>query len=356
MKEKQTFIVIDAANLFFRAIHVVKGGHGPDVMAGAALHTIMTSIRKVWLSNTTGSNTHLVFAWETPKDAKSNNWRTGVYPKYKLARKVAKINMSQKDAEDQAILFEAFNDFRTFIEEKTNATSLSIDCGEGDDVMGAFIQSHPDDNVVLISTDSDFFQLLRQDNLKIYNGVTQVLYHKDEITNERGKRLAFSIKSDGKVKLGKPDASFVAPDKWHELCFFIKLLKGDSSDGIDSAYPRIRLNGSAKKPGIMEAWADMDRKGFDWNTVMLHKWENIDGEEVVVSDMYARNKTLIDLRCQPQFVKDACTEALATALSRTPVTNVGIHFLRFCGTWDLPKVASMGKEFGVMFNNRYKHV
>ena len=44
--KKMTYILVDTANTFFRARHVVRGE--ADVKIGMALHTTFQSIRKAW--------------------------------------------------------------------------------------------------------------------------------------------------------------------------------------------------------------------------------------------------------------------------------------------------------------------
>jgi hypothetical protein len=84
-------------------------------------------------------------------------------------------------------------------------------------------------------------------------------------------------------------------------------VRGDMGDGIFSAYPGVRYQGSSKKVGIEDAWLDPG-KGYHWNNFMLQRWDklNEDGstEDVRVLDEYERNVMLIDLTAQPAEIKD----------------------------------------------------
>ena len=50
---------------------------------------------------------------------------------------------------------------------------------------------------------------------------------------------------------------------------------------------------------MLEAFADKESKGFNWNNFMLQRWTDHNGEEHRVLDDYHPNKTLIDLTAQP---------------------------------------------------------
>ena len=90
-----------------------------------------------------------------------------------------------------------------------------------------------------------------------------------------------------------------------EYLLFKKIIRGDAGDNVFTAYPGVREKGSKNKIGIMEAFEDREKQGFNWNSFMLSRWVDHDGVEHRVRDCYERNKTLIDLKAQPQDIKDA---------------------------------------------------
>lgn len=339
------YIHIDTLNMFFRSVHTVNPNAGIDVMSGMALHTIFQSLRKVWRQFEAD---HAVFHTE------GRSWRKDFYPKYKLNRKVAQLAKSEREREDDEILMEALNDLVEFLRDKTNTTVLRCPTAEADDTIALFIQSHPDDEHIIISTDSDFIQLLKHDNVTIYNGVTNVTMKKGGLFDEKGRNLEFSIKSDSKIKVGKPDPTFEPDPKWYEFAMFLKMIRGDKSDNVFSAFPGARLKGTKNKIGITEAFEDRDTQGFNWNNFMLQRWTDEEENDHLVKDKFEENKTLIDLECQPNEVRMACLEAIEEQTTAKRVEQVGIHFMRFAGKWDLNRISDNATEYANILNAGYK--
>jgi 5'-3' exonuclease len=338
------YIHIDTLNMFFRSIHTVNPNSGVDMMAGMALNTIFSSVRKVWRMFEAD---HAVFHTE------GRSWRKDFYPKYKLNRKVAQLGKTEKERETDEILFEALGDMVTFLKEKTNTTVLRCPTAEADDTIALFIQSHPDDEHIIISTDSDFIQLLKHDNVTIYNGVTDISMTKKGLTDGKGRVLEFTVKSDSKLKVGKPSPLFAPAEYWYEFAMFLKMIRGDKSDNVFSAFPGARLKGSKNKVGITEAYDDRDTMGFNWNNFMLQKWVDEEQQEHVVKDKYEENKKLIDLEQQPDEVRKACIDIINEQTQAQRVQQVGIHFIRFAGQWDLKRLGDSATEFANILNAGY---
>ena len=339
------YIHIDTLNIFFRSVHTLNPNASIDMMSGMALHTIFQSVRKVWRQF--GAD-HAVFHTE------GRSWRKDFYPKYKLNRKVAQLAKTETERENDEILMEALNDLIEFLREKTNTTLLRCPVAEADDTIALFIQSHPEDEHVIISTDSDFIQLLKHDNVTIFNGVTGVLMTKEGLKDEKGRNLEFTIKSDSKIKVGKPNPTFVPEEDWYEFAMFLKMIRGDKSDNVFSAFPGARIKGTKNKVGIREAYDDRNNQGFNWNNFMLQKWEDEEGIEHAVKDKYEENRKLIDLELQPEEVRQECLQTISDQTSAKKVEQVGIHFMRFSGKWDLKRITDSATEFANILNAPYK--
>ena len=63
-----TYILVDTANTFFRARHVVRGNLEEKI--GLSIHTVLTSIKKAWKDF---DGTHVVFCLE------GRSWRKDYY-------------------------------------------------------------------------------------------------------------------------------------------------------------------------------------------------------------------------------------------------------------------------------------
>ena len=341
--DKKKYILVDAMNMFHRAKHVVHRGD-IDTRIGMALHIMFNSLRKGWRD--LGGH-HVVYCLE------GRSWRKGTYKDYKANRVIAQLKKSKKEQEDDELFFEAFNSLNKFISEHTNSTVLQCPVGEADDLIATWIDLHPESDHVIISSDSDFVQLLSP-NVEIYNGVTDVLFTHDAVYNGKGQRCEFSLKSDGKIKVG-PDDMFFEPerDDWTDLAMFLKCIRGDKSDNIYPAYPGARMKGSKNKTGIMEAWEDMASGGYNWNNFMQQTWTDVKGELQTVKEQYEINHTLINLRLQPDDIKEMLVQSIVEDVDVTRKNGVGIKFMQFCTMWDLKKIADYPDEYATMLNSAY---
>lgn len=340
-----TFIHTDGQNLFHRQINMTNPALGLDSAIGMALHMILYSMRKEW---NTFNGTHCVFYME------GRSWRKNVYPAYKANRAVAHQALTEREQEDKEILQGAFDDLVDFIDTYTNITVLKNPKAEADDMIAIFIEAHPDDNHVLISSDSDFYQLLRFSNLTIYDPVKNIKITRDGIRNDKDELLAFSVDSTAKIKVGKPDPNFVVPPDWYEYALFLKCVRGDKTDNIFSAYPGVREKGTKTTVGIREAYEDKS-KGYSWNNFMLQKWVDHNQVEQRVKENYEMNKLLIDLSEIPQDIKAECLAVIADATGRknVPAVDIGVRFMKFCGRWALTKIGNNSTQFMPMLKSKY---
>ena len=325
-----TDILVDAANMFFRARHVVRADD-PEEKAAMAIHIMFKSINKVWRDF---NGTHVVFCFE------GRSWRKAVDPTYKANRAAARAALTAAEAEEDRIFFEAFDTFKTWITEKTNCTVLRHEQCEADDFIARWIQTHPNQQHVIVSSDSDFYQLLRP-NVKQFNGITKQIISLEGIVDEKGKRI---LDKKTKEPLAPPDP---------EWLLFEKCMRGDSSDNIFSAYPGVRTKGSKNKVGLLEAFADRNGKGYNWNNLMLQRWVDHEGVEHRVKDRYEANKRLIDLSAQPEEIIKSLDDTIGTSVNKEPRKQVGVEFLRFCGKWNLQDIAKNPEDHVAYLNARY---
>jgi 5'-3' exonuclease len=319
-----TFILVDTANTFFRARHVVKGD--ADTKLGMAMHITLNAIKKAWQDF---DGAHVVFCLE------GRSWRKDHYAPYKRNRQVTRAAMTQKEQEEDKLFWETFNKFKEFVSTKTNCTVLQHPQLEADDLIAGFIQSHPDANHVIISTDSDFVQLIAP-NVKQYNGVAETLTTHTGIFDKKGRPVV-----DSKTKEPKS-----IPDP--EWLLFEKCIRGDTSDNVFSAYPGVR------KTKMKEAFEDRNSKGFAWNNLMLQRWVDHEGKEHKVLDDYNRNVQLIDLTAQPTAIKTIIKETIDVQTTDPKnVDQVGIRLLKFCNLFDLQRVADNIQQYAQPFQAKY---
>jgi hypothetical protein len=125
---------------------------------------------------------------------------------------------------------------------------------------------------------------------------------------------------------------------------------------VFTAYPRAPEKGSANRVGIREAYEDRDKQGFKWNNFMLQRWTDHNNEEQVVRDCYQRNRMLIDLTAQPDEIKQLVDESIRTGVRTNTTPQVGIHFMKFCGKYELTKLSEQSETYARWLNSPYTGV
>ena len=325
------YLIVDTANTFFRARHSAHRQSDTWDKLGFAIHVTLASVNKAWRDQKAD---HVVFCLE------GRSWRKDFYEPYKKNRAVARAALTEKEAEEDQMFWQAFDDLKTFLSERTNCTVLRHENLEADDLVAGWIQAHPEDHHTIVSSDTDFHQLLAP-NVNQYNGVADELHTLEGIFDKKGKLVI-----DKKTKEPKsiPDPKFI---------LFEKCMRGDPTDNVFSAYPGVRTKGSKNKVGLIEAYADMNKKGFNWNNMMLQTWTDHNGVEHRVLDDYNRNKTLVDLTAQPDHVKAWITETITTNSVKKSRPMVGAQFLKFCGKYELNRLSENSTAIGEILSAGY---
>lgn len=323
-----TYILVDTANTFFRARHAIQGD--ADIKLGMALHITFNSIKKAWQEF---GGKHVVFCLE------GRSWRKDFYKPYKATRAVARAALTEKEQEEDQLFWEAYDEFVNFVKEKSNCTVLQHPQLEADDLIAGFIQAHPNDQHVIVSTDTDYVQLIAP-NVKQYNGVQEVTITHEGYFDDKGKAVTDK-------KTGEPKSA-VDP----EWALFEKCIRGDTSDNVFSAYPGVRTKGSKNKVGLMEAYADRKDKGFAWNNLMLQRWVDHNGVEHRVLEDYERNRQLIDLSAQPENIR-AIINDIVKNIEPKSIGQVGIKMMKFCASYEMKKIAENVQHYAEAYQASY---
>ena len=328
------YVLIDTANMFFRARHGAFRASDPWEKLGFALHITLMAANKVARRFEAD---HVVFALE------GRSWRKDVYKPYKANRAVARAALTESEQEEDRMFWEGYDELTKYLSTRTNCSVILHPQAEADDIIARWIALHPADDHIVISSDTDFVQLVSP-TVKQYNGITDELITLEGIFDAKGRPVI-----DKKTKQAKacPDPAWL---------LFEKCMRGDSSDNVFSAYPGVREKGTKNKVGLREAFGDRDRQGYSWNNLMLQRWLDPDGIEHRVLDDYERNRTLIDLTAQPTEIKQQVDSAIAEQISHRDVGQVGVRFMQFCGKYELNKCSDAADQFGRWMNETYKGV
>lgn len=327
------YALIDTANTFFRARHVASRNSDPEEKAAFALHLTLASVNQVVRNY---SIDHVVFCLE------GRSFRKDIYAPYKRNRIVDSQSVTEDEKAENDLFWSTYEQFTTFIKEKTNCSVLRHERAEADDMIARFIHLHPNDAHYIISTDSDYVQLINT-NVSQYNGVTNELITLQGYFKDNGKPVIDKKTKEHKLLEGTP-----------EYLLFKKIIRGDAGDNVFTAYPGVREKGSKNKVGIMEAFEDRHKQGFNFNNFMLQRWTDHEGVEQRVRDCYERNKTLIDLTAQPQDIKDTVDQRIRESVRISTTPQVGVHFMKFCGKHNLEKISQNAEAFAKWLNAPYQ--
>jgi 5'-3' exonuclease len=326
------YALIDTANTFFRARHVAARNTDLSEKIGMALHLTLASVN---MAVRNYGIDHVVFCLE------GRSWRKDVYAPYKRNRIVDQSTVTDTEKEESEMFWQTYTSFTTYLKERTNVSVLRHERAEADDLIARFIHLHPDDTHYIISTDSDYVQLIT-DKVFQYNGVSNELITLNGYLKENGKPVV-----DKKTKEPK-----LLEDP--EYLLFKKLVRGDSGDNVFAAYPGVREKGTKNNVGIKEAFEDRKSQGYKWNAFMLSRWTDHDNNEVRVRDAYERNRMLIDLTAQPQEIKDLVDARIVSDLNIANKPQVGIHFMKFCGKYELTKISQNAETFSKWLGSPYQ--
>ena len=316
------YLLVDTANTFARARHVARGDD-LEMKLGMTLHILISSVKRAQ---------ELLKTDRTVYCLEGRSWRKDVYERYKRNRAEARAELTTKEQDEDRAYWDTFDEFCTFLRERSGALVLRHGQCEADDFIARWIQTHPDDEHVICSSDSDFYQMLAP-NVQIFNGITKEVISLNGVVDDKGKTVI--DKKTGNPKMpGDP-----------EWLLFEKCMRGDSSDNVFTAYPRVR------KTQLLEAFEDRKLQGFKWNNLMLQRWVDHEGVEHQVLDDYNRNRMLIDLSQQPDWVKAELDKTIAEA--KAVVRNhaqSGLYFMKLCGKYGMDNIGSNAQKYMEIFN------
>ena len=327
------YALIDTANTFFRARHIASRNSTVEEKVAMALHLTLASTNQIVKRFKID---HVAFCLE------GRSFRKNLYAPYKRNRAVDTMSQTEAEVEENTMFWQTYDTFIQFLKEKTNVSVLRDPNAEADDLIARFIHLHPEDNHWIISTDTDYDQLIT-DRVVRYNGVGNELVTLNGYLKENGKPV---LDKEKKPKLlGDP-----------QYLLFKKAMRGDTSDNIFSAFPGVREKGSKNKVGLIEAYADRTKQGYAWNNMMLQHWQDHNGVEHRVRDDYERNRKLIDLTAQPDDVKLSVDTNIREGVRRTTTPQVGIHLMKFAGKYELNKIADNADTYARWLNSPYQGV
>lgn len=293
-------MIVDCSNLIFRT-YWAHQRDTEEVVTGLAMHTALLTLRKYFNKFKPDA---IVLAFDR------SSWRKDYTASEKCVSKLPyKGDRRQNQTDREKERFERFyshvSDFENLMRDHSSAICLAADKLEADDLIAGFVDSHPDDEIIIVSQDKDFVQLLDSPNVKLHDP-------------QSDKERVLDVSRD-----------------YH---LFLKCIRANE-DNVQSAYPGVR----SKR--LEKAWNDP----FEMANLMEHKWTRADGIEFRVKDLFEENQLLMDLRAQPDNVVKMIAKEIRRAKEERGKFNI-FYFLKFCGKFELENIKDNVDNFVPMMS------
>lgn len=304
---KCDYLVFDISSVLYRTFYAQKT-EDDITIAGMASHTALTTLNKYY--NEYQPSKGVVMAFDR------TSWRKGYMASaisisdkpYKGTRRK---DMSPSQQAKYDLFKEHLKDFEKLIAEHTTIITLAAEGLEADDCIAGFVRLHPDDELVIISSDSDLLQLVRHGNCIVVTPAT-----------------------------GKPQ-SLAKFDEDPNYYTFHKCIRGDTADNIQSALPGVRST------EIRKAYDDE----FAKIALMKKTWTDQNGKEFLVEELFEENELLIHLDKQPGPIMRKIDQTVYDALEKERKFSL-FHILKFIGKYELNKIKDNIDKYVPMMSKR----
>lgn len=289
---KPKTLVFDISNMLHRTFYANKN-EDDITIAGLASHAALVTLNKYFVMHKPDK---VVMAFDRP------SWRKAYTASDKCVSKKAykgnrRQDMTPKQEEKYRRFMEHIKAFEQMICECTTIVTLFAKHLEADDMIGGYVQRFAsDEQIIIISSDTDYLQFLKYDSVSVMSPATDKLQELTEYDNDA------------------------------RLYLFAKCIRGDGTDNVQSAFPGVRMT------RIKKAFSDP----YELESMMNETWKMGD-VEYRVGDLYAENQILIDLEKQPEDIRELLEWALSESLEKPRKFSL-FKFMKFAGEYQLVKI------------------
>ena len=289
------YLCFDISNMLYRTFFAQKN-EDDETLAGMASHMALTTLNKYYKKFKPDK---IVMCFDR------SSWRkqyTADHPGLKPYKGNRRNDMTAAQQAKYDRFLNHLTEFESLIIQRTTIIALVKEKLEADDLLAGFAQAHPNDEIIIISADSDLAQLMKHENVTLISPAT-----------------------DKSHDLSKFDSD-------PEYYVFQKCVRGDPTDNIQSAYPRVR---STKLKDVYENHVNGD--GYGYITFMEEVWTDQNKVDHVVKDLFKHNEILINLEKQPPDIRVLIDSTINEELSK-PRQFSYFHLLKFIGKYKLIKI------------------
>lgn len=305
-KNNMRYLVFDISNLLYRTFFVQRQ-EAESTIAGLATHSGLVTLNKYFKQYKPDK---VVMAFDR------RSWRKDYTASEEcLSKKPYKGNRRQDMTQAQQEKYKRFIDhmkeFETMIMEHTTIITLVEDRLEADDLIGGFCQlnTSEDDEIIVVSTDSDLLQLKRQSNVRI-----------------------ISPANDKEQFLGEYDNDA-------DYYTFVKCMRGDSTDNVMSAFPKVRS--TRLKKAYTDAFERVQLMKETWTGPIEYLNEAgelvVESKEFRVEQLFEENEKLINLTKQPDDIRELIEKSVKASLAKKRQFSM-FFILKFIGKYKLVKI------------------
>ena len=140
----------------------------------------------------------------------TNYWRKDIFPYYKANRKKAQ----QNNQEYWDVIYSAMKTIRTEVAENMPYKNLKVDRCEADDIIGFLTKNlHTTENILIVSNDKDFQQLLYYPNVKLYSPHKKTMVECEDPTMFLFEQIVRGDSSDGIPNILSDSDTFLVESK-----------------------------------------------------------------------------------------------------------------------------------------------
>lgn len=257
-----TTLIFDLNHVAYRCLFAAK----KDILDVGWLYFKHTMFNNIFAACKKFEATKVILAVDSKE-----SWRRKIYPEYKQTRKE-----NRETSHDDINWNDFFNAFQEFVEDVKKYFPiyvLQIKYMEADDIAAIITKEFQSEEKIIITSDSDYIQLLKYNNIKIYDPI----------------KAQFIQSSDPEKQLK------------------IKILMGDKGDNIKAIKPKVGEKTAEKLVENPELLNEL----FEDATVSYTK---TDGTVVTLGEEYKlnykRNTALIDLSKIPSIFEKVTKETI----------------------------------------------